>query len=41
MTVKDLVGEQTRLRKAHSANEYLGLKMQQVEEALAKLKVHA
>lgn len=38
VAVKDLVGEQFRLRKCYAAQEYLGLKLKQIEEAMTKLR---
>lgn len=37
VAVKNLVGEQFRLRQVHGAQEYLGLKLKQLEEAIRKL----
>ena len=37
VAVKNLVGEQGRLRQVHGAQEYLGLKLKQLEEAIRKL----
>lgn len=33
-SVKNLVGDQTRLRQVHAAQEYLGLKLKSIEEAM-------
>jgi hypothetical protein len=37
VAVRNLVGEQGRLRQVHGAQEYLGLKLKQLEEAMRKL----
>lgn len=37
VAIKNLVGEQFRLRQVHGAQEYLGLKLKQLEEAIRKL----
>lgn len=37
VAVRNLVGEQTRLRQVHGAQEYLGLKLKQLEEAIRKM----
>jgi|GEM_PF-4861352 len=38
IAVKNLVGEQTRLRQVHGAQEYIGLKLKQIEEACNNLR---
>jgi hypothetical protein len=38
INIKDLVGAQDRINKSHSAQEYIGLKLKQIEEAMRKLK---
>jgi len=35
--ITDLVGDQTRMRKCHAAQEYLGLKLKQIEWAMRNL----
>lgn len=35
--VKDLIGARDRMQRLHSANEYIGLKIKQIEEAMRKL----
>ena len=37
VSVSDLMGDQSRMVRMHSANEYIGLKLQQIEEAMRKL----
>lgn len=37
VAVRNLVGEQGRLRQVHGAQEYLGLKLKQLEEAMRKM----
>jgi hypothetical protein len=37
VAVKNLVGDQTRLRQVHAAQEYLGLKLKAIEEAMRNL----
>ena len=36
--VQDLMGDQSRMVRLHSAQEYIGLKLQQIEDALRKIK---
>ena len=38
VAVKNLVGDQTRMRQTHSAQEYIGLKLKQIEEAMSNLR---
>jgi bifunctional DNA-binding transcriptional regulator/antitoxin component of YhaV-PrlF toxin-antitoxin module len=38
INIKDLVGAQDRINKSHSAQEYIGLKLKKIEEALRNLK---
>jgi hypothetical protein len=38
IAVKNLVGEQKRLGRSHAAQEYLGLKIKQIEDAIGKLQ---
>lgn len=37
IAVKDLMGDQSRMVRMHSANEYIGLKLQQIEQAMRDL----
>lgn len=37
VAVKDLVGDQNRMGKAHNAQEYMGLKLKEIAEAMSKL----
>lgn len=36
--IKDLMGDQSRMQRCHSANEYIGLKLKQIEHSLRGLK---
>jgi hypothetical protein len=38
IAIRDLMGDQTRLVRSHSAWEYLGLKLKQIEEAMRQLQ---
>lgn len=38
INIKDLVGAQDRINKSHAAQEYIGLKLMKIEEALKNLK---
>jgi len=37
IAVTDLMGDQSRMVRLHSANEYIGLKLKQIEQAMRKL----